>query len=89
MEMTEKVAADSNDNDGGSGNGKDGSSSNDKKGSGRWHIGGDAGFVSSVSEIRITWNITMVAMTETLVVVMTMAEKAAADSNDKEGGGRW
>jgi hypothetical protein len=30
----------------------------------------------------------MVAVTETVVVVMTMAEKAAADGNDREGGGR-
>jgi hypothetical protein len=26
--------------------------------------------------------------TKTVVVVMTMAEKVAADSNDREGGGR-
>jgi hypothetical protein len=30
----------------------------------------------------------MVAVTETATAVMTMAEKAAADSNDREGNGR-
>jgi hypothetical protein len=30
-----------------------------------------------------------VAVTEMVVTVMTTAEMAAADGNDREGGGRW